>query len=59
MAQSPIIDSKELLKRIPVSGRTLGKWVKEGYIPFIRPPGSRRLLFHWPDVEEALRRRAA
>jgi len=42
------IDEKELLKRLPVSRRTLFEWRETGKIPCVRLPGGRRVLFHWP-----------
>jgi predicted site-specific integrase-resolvase len=56
-ADRDIISSSELLKKIPVSPRTLGNWRKRGLIPAIKLPGTSRVLFHWPSVQEALRRR--
>lgn len=50
------IDEKELLKRLPVSRRTLFSWRTTGKIPFVRL-GGRRVLFHWPSIEAALLRR--
>ena len=50
------IDEKELLKRLPVSRRTLFAWRETGKIPCVRLPGGRRVLFHWPSVEAALLR---
>lgn len=49
------IDEVEMLKRLPVSRRTLFQWRQCGKIPFVRLSG-RRLLFHWPSVEAALLR---
>jgi predicted site-specific integrase-resolvase len=49
------IDEKELLKRIPVSRRTLFAYRNSGKIPWVRL-GGRRILFHWPSVESALLR---
>jgi excisionase family DNA binding protein len=59
-AQAPsgetgFIDEKELLKRLPVSRRTLFSWRTSGKIPFVRL-GGRRVLFHWPSVEAAMLR---
>lgn len=50
------INEKELLKRLPVSRRTLFNWRATGKIPFVRL-GGRRVLFHWPSVEAALLRK--
>jgi hypothetical protein len=49
------IDEKELLKRLPVSRRTLFTWRTTGKIPFVHL-GGRRVLFHWPSIEAALLR---
>ena len=49
------ITETELLRRLPVSRRTLFGWRTSGKIPFVRVSG-RRLLFHWPSVEAALLR---
>jgi predicted site-specific integrase-resolvase len=49
------IDERELLKRLPVSRRTLFSWRTSGKIPFVHL-GGRRILFHWASVEKALLR---
>jgi len=49
------IDEKELLRRLPVSRRTLFAYRNSGKIPSVRL-GGRRILFHWPSVEAALLR---
>ena len=49
------ITETELLRRIPVSRRTLFQWRASGKIPFVRISG-RKLLFHWPSVESAILR---
>jgi predicted site-specific integrase-resolvase len=49
------IDEKELLKRLPVSRRTLFTWRYSGKLPFVNL-GGRRNLYHWPSVEAALLR---
>jgi hypothetical protein len=54
--ESAFIDEKELLRRLPVSRRTLFGWRESGKIPCVRLPGSRRILFHWASVETALLR---
>ena len=51
------INETELLRRVPVSRRTLFCWREAGKIPSVRLPGSRRIIFHWPSVEAALLRR--
>jgi predicted site-specific integrase-resolvase len=49
------INERELLRRLPVSRRTLFSWRTTGKIPFVRL-GGRRVLFHWPSVEAAMLR---
>ena len=46
----------ELLEILPVSRRTLGNWRSQGRIPFVKLPGSRRVLYHWKSIEAALLR---
>jgi len=53
--ETGFIDEKELLRRLPVSRRTLFSWRTTGKIPSVRL-GGRRVLFHWPSVEAALLR---
>jgi hypothetical protein len=48
------LDEKELLRRLPVSRRTVFAWRKNGKLPCVRI--GRRNLFHWPSVESALLR---
>jgi predicted site-specific integrase-resolvase len=55
--EASFIDEKELLKRLPVSRRTLFAWRETGKIPCVRLTGGRRVLFHWPSVEAALLRK--
>lgn len=50
------IDQKELMKRIPVSRRTLQTWRMEGRIPSVKA-GTRRVLYHWPSVYTVLVRK--
>ena len=50
------INEQELLRRLPVSRRTLFSWRMTGKIPFVRL-GGRRVLFHWPSIEAALLRK--
>ena len=50
------ITKDELLLRLPVCKRTLQEWLRRGLIPFIKLPGTRRVLFSWPDVQNALLR---
>ena len=51
--EDAFIDEKELLRRIPVSRRTLFAWRRAGKLSSIQVSG-RRLLFHWPTVRSAL-----
>ena len=51
------ISFDELLPRLPVGARSAREWTRQGVIPSIRLPGSRRVLYHWPSVEQALLRR--
>jgi excisionase family DNA binding protein len=48
------IDEKELLRRLPVSRRTIHNWRTSGKIPSIKI--GRRILFCWENVSAALRR---
>ncbi len=52
-----IIDEATLLERLPVSPRTLRNWRDKGLLPFIRLPGTRRLLYDWGSIHAALLRR--
>jgi predicted DNA-binding transcriptional regulator AlpA len=52
---SAFIDEKELLKRLPVSRRTLFNYRANGKVPYVRL-GGRRILFHWDSVKAALLR---
>ena len=54
--EAGFIDEKELLKRLPVSRRTLWQWRETGKIPCVRVPGGRRVIFHWESVQSALLR---
>lgn len=54
--QGGFVDEPELLRRLPVSRRTLHTWRTTGKLPFVRVPGSRRVLYFWPNVEAALLR---
>jgi predicted site-specific integrase-resolvase len=55
--EAGFIDETELLKRLPVSRRTLFAWRESGTIPCVRPPGGRRVIYHWPSVKAALLRK--
>jgi hypothetical protein len=48
------IDERELLRRLPVSRRTIHNWRRAGKIPSIVI--GRRVLFCWENVAAALRR---
>jgi hypothetical protein len=50
LCQPAFIDEAECLRRVPVARRTWFEWRKRG-LPFIRPPGSRRVLYHWQTVQ--------
>lgn len=50
------LTTAELLQKIPVCRRTLSNWIAGGQIPYVKIPGSRKLLFHWGSVHEALLR---
>jgi len=54
--QDHLINEQELLKRLPVCRRTLVNWRVSGVLPYIRPRGARRILYHWPSVQAALLR---
>ena len=56
-AEPPFIEFKELQRRLPMYGeRSLRELIADGKIPSVRPPGTRKLGFHWPSVERALLR---
>jgi excisionase family DNA binding protein len=46
----------ELSRRLRCSVGTITNWRKKGLLPWIASPG-RLVLFSWPDVREAMRRR--
>jgi hypothetical protein len=48
------LDEKELLRRLPVSRRTLFNWRMSGKIPSVKI--GRRCLYHFPSIESALLR---
>ena len=48
------IDTREMLKRLPVSRRTLYDWERAGKLP-VTQIGSKK-LYHWNSVEAALLR---
>jgi predicted site-specific integrase-resolvase len=47
---------KEILLLVGVSRRTLKSWRERGLIPYVKLPGSRRILFDWDSVKSALMR---
>lgn len=53
--QNDFITTNELLTKLPVSKRTICKWVAEGKIPCIKL-SARKTLFHWKSVQDALLR---
>ncbi len=55
--ESPFISFPELQRRLPTFGeRSLREMISKGVIPSVRPPGTRKLSFHWNSVERALLR---
>jgi predicted site-specific integrase-resolvase len=46
----------QILPHLDVSRRTLAKWRARGLIPYVRLPGSRRILYDWASVRSALLR---
>jgi hypothetical protein len=53
-SEQGFIDAKQLLKRLPISSRTLFNWRTTGKIPTLKI--GRRCLYHYPSVEAALLR---
>lgn len=51
------IDTETLLKRIPVSPKTLQNWRERGIIPYVQPVPGGRIVYDWQLVREALRRK--
>jgi hypothetical protein len=49
------MDEKELLRKLPISRRTLGNWKATGVLPYIKI--GRRCLYDWASVQGALLRR--
>jgi predicted site-specific integrase-resolvase len=54
-APAGIIDEKEMLRRLPISRRTLWNWRTSGKIPYIQL-GGRRVLYDWDCVRASLLR---
>ena len=48
------LDEKEMLRRLPISRRTLFNWRESGKIPVVKI--GRRCLYHFPSIEAALLR---
>jgi hypothetical protein len=48
------LDEKEMLRRLPISRRTLFNWRRSGKIPSVKI--GRRCIYHLPSVEAALLR---
>lgn len=56
-ANTPFTDFAGLVRYLPMyRPRTLRALVKKKILPHIRPPGTRKLGFHLPSVDAALRR---
>jgi hypothetical protein len=53
-SEPDFIDEAELLRRLPVSRRTIHTWRTSGKIPSIKI--GRRVLYCWENVADALRR---
>ncbi len=51
-----LIEFQELLKRVPLSARTVRDAMRRGWIPHIRLPNARRILFDFDAVRTAFRR---
>jgi predicted site-specific integrase-resolvase len=50
------INEATLRELLPISRRTLHDWRSKGKIPFVRIPGTKRVLYHWKTIESALLR---
>jgi len=50
------LSEAQLLEKIPVCRRTLNSWRRRKLIPFIRLPGTRRVLYDFDLVHAALLR---
>jgi hypothetical protein len=55
-ASSDWLTELDMLREIPVCRRTLKQWRDDGTLPFVRLPGSRRIIYHRKTVESALLR---
>ena len=54
-SEAEFIDTPQFLAKVPISRRTLQEWRDKGLIPWVNTKG-RRVLFHWPSVQQALLR---
>ena len=50
----PLIDKKELAKRLQVTPRTIETWMKEGRLPYMKM--NRSVRFEWDMVLSSLKR---
>lgn len=50
----PYIDKKDLARRIRCGTRTIGRWMRNGTIPYYKING-KSVLFKWSEVEAHLR----
>ena len=57
LGEGAFLSFEQLLPKLPVCARSAREWTRTGVLPSIRLPGSRRRLYHWPSVEQALLRR--
>jgi predicted site-specific integrase-resolvase len=56
-SEGGFLSESQIIPRLGISRRTLANWRNKGVIPYIRPPGGRRILFDWDSVRAALLRR--
>jgi hypothetical protein len=54
-SETRFMDEKQLLRKLPISRRTLGYWKAKGILPYIKI--GRRCLYDWESVQSALLRR--
>jgi predicted site-specific integrase-resolvase len=50
------ISESQILQKIPVCRRTLHAWRRKNLIPYIKLPGTRRILYDFEAVRVALMR---
>lgn len=55
-SRAAFITLQEMTERLPMTEQTIRKKCKKGLLPFIKLPGSRRLLFDWETVRNTLLR---